>query len=77
MSPRKVATRTSISSAPPWSGRSRSSTAWEKPIPIQATPRIVNAIEIVIASWERRAAAKAKVSGKIAAKTSRIWKAVP
>ena len=73
----KVATSTSTSSAAPWSGRSRSSTACESPIPSQRIPSSVIAIEVVTRSWDSRAAAKAKISGKLAARTSRIWKADP
>ena len=77
MSQRKVATSTSISSAAPWVGRSRSRTACENPSPIHATPSAVKAIEVVISSWERRSAAKTNTIGKKAAKTSRIWKESP
>ena len=40
-------------------------------------PSIVTAIEIVTRSWDSRAAAKAKISGKLAATASRIWNADP
>ncbi len=48
MSATKVATSTSTSSAAPWSGSSRRSTAWANGIAIQTIPSTVTAIESVI-----------------------------
>ena len=60
MSPRKVATSTSISSAPPWSGQvAQQHRVREAEARSRRRPSTVTAIETVIRSWDCRAAAKA------------------
>ena len=74
---RKVPTSTSITSAPPCTGSSRSSTAWANGRPIQAIPNTVIAIERVTPSRGPRARAKANMSGNVATPISTIWNWVP
>ena len=73
MSATKVATSTSTSSAAPWSGSSRSSTAWANGIPIQTIPKTVTAIENVTPSRSGRATAATKISGNAADERDHIW----
>ena len=73
MSARKVPTSTSITSAPPCTGSSRSSTAWVKGNPIQAIPKTVIAIERVTPSRGPRIRAKMNNSGNVATPTSTTW----
>ena len=78
MSATNVPTRTSTSSAAPWSGSSRSSTAWANGIPIQTIPNTVTAIDDVIPSaigpGDRGAEDR---PGTLAASTIIIWYWLP
>jgi hypothetical protein len=73
----KVATRTSMSNAPPWSGSSRRRTAWAKGNPIQSTPNEVTAIDRVTPAIDPRDAATRNITGNAAAPARTIWKLDP